>query len=65
MPWGLGTVFEYLPFAAMASAPLRIYTATGYPARLLAIQTGWALILWPIAIWMWRANREKLASYGG
>src|SRR5258708_14483324 len=35
-PWGLGDVFSWLPFAAMAWAPLAIYTGTGSPLPLLA-----------------------------
>jgi ABC-2 type transport system permease protein len=31
LPWGLGDIFTYLPFASLASAPLRIYTGTGDP----------------------------------
>ena len=65
LPWGLGRVFEWLPFASMASAPVRIYTGTGSPSTLLAMQFGWALILWPAANWLWGAIREKLSSYGG
>ncbi len=65
LPWGLGDVFEWLPFASIASTPLRIFTSKGEPALLVAIQAGWALILWPFALWLWRVNREKLSSYGG
>ena len=64
-PWGLGDVFGWLPFAAMAWAPLAIYTGTGSPLPLLASQLLWAAILWPVAQWLWRANREKLVGYGG
>jgi ABC-type uncharacterized transport system permease subunit len=65
LPWGLGAVFGWLPFAAMASAPLRIYTGTGDPLPLLLVQAGWSAVLWPLAHWMWQANREKLVGYGG
>jgi ABC-2 type transport system permease protein len=65
LPWGIGKLFGWLPFASMASAPLRIYTATGNPALLLAIQAGWAVVLWPLARIMWRANRERMVSHGG
>ncbi|HEX4214633.1 MAG TPA: hypothetical protein VIA06_15050 [Candidatus Dormibacteraeota bacterium] len=65
MPWGLGGVFGWLPFAATASAPLRIYTGTGPILPLLAGQLLWALVLWP-AVWLlWTRNREKVAGYGG
>ena len=65
MPWGLGDVLAWLPYASMASAPLRLYTATGAPLTLILLQVGWAIILWAIALWAWQANREKLACYGG
>ena len=64
-PWNLGEVFAWLPFAATAWAPLAIYTAAGNPAALLASQLFWAAVLWPAATWLWRANREKLSSFGG
>jgi ABC-2 type transport system permease protein len=64
-PWGLGEVFSWLPFAAMAWAPLAIYTGAADPLPLLLSQVVWAAVLWPVADWMWRANREKLVGYGG
>jgi ABC-2 type transport system permease protein len=64
-PWGLGEVFAKLPFAAMAWAPLAIYTAADDPWPLLASQIIWAAILWPVGRWLWQANREKLVGYGG
>jgi ABC-type uncharacterized transport system permease subunit len=65
LPWGLGGVFAWLPFASMASAPLQIYVGVGDAPRLLLLQAGWSIILWPAALWLWRANREKLVGYGG
>ena len=65
LPWGIGNVFAWLPFASMASAPLKIYTGTGDPLWLLPVQAGWSIVLWPAALWLWRANREKLVAYGG
>ena len=65
MPWGLGKIFAYLPFASMASAPLQIYIGQGNSLRLLALQLFWCVTLWPLARWAWRANRERLMSYGG
>jgi ABC-2 type transport system permease protein len=64
-PWGLGDAFAWLPFAALAWAPLAIFTGTGQPLPLLLSQLMWAAILWPLSDWLWRANREKLVSYGG
>ena len=65
LPWGLGQVLEWLPFAATASAPLRIVTGTGEPLPLLALQGAWALALWPLVGWLWRVNRERVVSHGG
>jgi ABC-2 type transport system permease protein len=65
LPWGMGAVFSWLPFAAMASAPLRIYTGTGDPLPLLLLQAGWAIVLCPAASWLWRSHRERLVIYGG
>jgi ABC-2 type transport system permease protein len=64
-PWGLGELFGWLPFAAVGSAPLRVYTGTGDVALLLGSQVAWAVALWPLALWAWRANRERMASMGG
>lgn len=65
LPWGLGAWFEWLPFASQAWAPLALYTGVGSAARLLALQAFWSALLWPLALWMWRANREKVVGYGG
>ena len=65
LPWGLGGVFEWLPFASMASAPLRIYVGAGDAAFLLPLQAFWALVLWPLAGWLWRVNRQRIATHGG
>ena len=35
------------------------------PATLVVRQAGWAILLWPLAGWLWRANREKVTIYGG
>jgi ABC-type uncharacterized transport system permease subunit len=65
LPWGLGGALEWLPFASVAWAPLAIYTGMGDATRLIALQAFWALALWPLAGWLWRANREKVVGYGG
>jgi ABC-type uncharacterized transport system permease subunit len=65
LPWGLGETLEWLPFAAMASAPLRIYTGTDDAFRLMALQAGWAVLLWPAALACWDASRERIVSHGG
>lgn len=65
LPWGFGEVFAWLPFASMASAPLQVYTGTGDAFRLITVQAGWSVILWPVAYWLWRIHRGKLVSHGG
>ena len=65
LPWGLAGALEWLPLASVAWAPLAIFTGMGDPARLLALQLFWTLALWPLAGWLWRANREKVVGYGG
>jgi ABC-2 type transport system permease protein len=65
LPTSVGAAFGWLPFASMASAPLRIYTGTGNPLQLLALQAGWSIILWPLAHWLWHASRERMVAYGG
>jgi len=65
LPFGIGRVFEWLPFAAMASAPLQIYTGTGHPVPLLAMQAAWGMVLWPLAARAWTSTRERMLSYGG
>lgn len=65
LPWSLGRWFDLLPFAAMASAPMRIYTGAGDPLRLLIGQAVWALLLWPLALLCWRKQTEKMVSFGG
>jgi ABC-2 type transport system permease protein len=65
LPWNLGTTLDLLPFAATVSTPLRIYVGRGDPAMLMLLQLGWAIVLWPLATWIWRANREQVVGYGG
>jgi ABC-type uncharacterized transport system permease subunit len=65
LPFHLGAVFDWLPFASAASAPLRIYTGTGDPLPLLALQSAWAVAL-TATVWLaWNATRERVALYGG
>ncbi len=65
LPFHLGRIFDWLPFASMASAPMRLYTDTGDPAHLLGLQIAWSVVLWPLAFRLWHISREKMVSYGG
>jgi ABC-2 type transport system permease protein len=65
LPWNLGEVLVWLPPAAMAWAPLSVYTGTGDAPRLLAVQAGWVLVLGAGARWLWRRSRQRVVVYGG
>ena len=65
LPWDLGEVLVWLPFAAMAWAPLSVYTGTGDPRLLLAAQALWATVLWGLARHLWWRSRQKAVIYGG
>lgn len=65
LPFHLGAVFDWLPFAAAASAPLRIYVGTGDPLQLIALQGAWLIVLALVVREAWRRSREKVALYGG
>lgn len=62
-PWELGKVLDWLPFAAVVSAPVRIYVGAGRPWVILATQAAWTVVLWPLAALLWRANRQRLVLY--
>lgn len=65
LPWHLERIFEWLPFAATASTPLKIYIGSGSPLPMLGLQVVWVAVLWPMALALWRANRERMVAYGG
>lgn len=65
LPWGIGRVFEVLPFGSTASAPLLIFIGTGNPARLIFLQIIWNLVFWAAALILFRRSEERLVSYGG
>jgi len=65
MPFGLGEVFAWLPFAAMASAPLQIFTGTGNSVQLLGMQVFWAIVLIMTAAKVWEFSRERIVGQGG
>jgi ABC-2 type transport system permease protein len=65
LPFHLGALFGWLPFASAASAPLRIYTGTGDPLPLLVLQAVWVIVLIVAVRAAWNVSREKVALYGG
>ena len=66
LPFGIGRVLEWLPFAAVASAPLSIYTGTAENvAQIVLLQIIWCIILWTAAAYIWNKSRQKLVIFGG
>lgn len=65
LPFHLGAVFAWLPFASAASAPLRIYTGTGDPPSLIGLQVAWLVVVGLAVRAAWTAHRERVALYGG
>jgi ABC-2 type transport system permease protein len=65
LPWGIGTVFQYIPFGSLAAAPLSIYTGLADAGPVIAMQVIWNLLLWPSAILAFSRSRERMVSYGG
>jgi ABC-2 type transport system permease protein len=65
LPWGLGSVFELLPFASLAGAPLALYVGAAPALSVIPIQIFWNLTLWPLAVLVFKATRERMVSYGG
>ena len=65
LPWGMGSWLELSPLGTLAGAPLALLTGIGDPARLIAAQVFWNLVLWPLAVWAFGASRERMVSYGG
>lgn len=65
MPWGIGPYLALSPFGTLAGAPLSLYTGLAEPAGILLAQVCWNLLLWPLAIRLFAASRERMVSYGG
>lgn len=65
LPWGIGTVLGWLPFASMASAPLLIFVGHGSALALLGGQALWAAFLWWAAARVWNRSLPRMVAYGG
>ena len=65
LPWGMGRIFVLLPFGSLAAAPLSIFVGMSRPFDLVPLQIFWNMILWPLAVFVFAASREKMVSYGG
>ncbi len=65
LPWGLGSILEWLPFGSLAAAPLSLFTGMGSPAFVLGLQLLWNVILWPVTLLVWKHSEERMVAYGG
>lgn len=65
LPWGIGNFLQLSPFGTLAGAPLGIYTGLSEPETILIAQIIWNLILWPLAMYCFKASGERMVSYGG
>lgn len=65
LPWGIGTILSYSPFASLAGAPLGIYSSLAEPVSAVLMQVFWNLVLWPLAVYAFKASGERMVSYGG
>lgn len=65
LPWGIGDFLQLSPFGTLAGAPLGIYTGLSEPVTIIIAQIIWNLILWPLAIYCFKASGERMVSYGG
>ncbi len=65
LPWGIGDFLQLSPFGTLAGAPLAIYTGLSEPGLLIVTQIVWNVILWPLALYCFRASGERMVSYGG
>jgi ABC-2 type transport system permease protein len=65
LPFGLAQVMKYQPFASLGGAPLTIFVGSANVPETLMLQVIWNLILWPVALFIWKKSQEGMVSYGG
>jgi len=65
MPQPIARVLQLLPMGSIAHAPLSLYVGQGDPVALLTMQAGWNVVLWPLAIYVFKKSEERMISYGG
>lgn len=65
LPFGMDEIMKYQPFAALGGAPLSIFVGSADVTEVIMLQTIWNLILWPLALVVFRKSQEGMVSYGG
>jgi ABC-2 type transport system permease protein len=68
LPAGLASVFDFLPFQAMADGPIRIFTmdATGREMlNIFGLQVFWIIVIAVLGELAWRKAKKKMTVQGG
>ena len=65
LPFGLAKLLKYQPFASLGGAPLATLSGMVDGYDIVLLQAAWNLILWPVAIIVFRKSQEGMVSYGG
>ena len=65
LPFGIAEAMKYQPFACLGGAPLSIFVGAAVVSETIALQVAWNLVLWPVALLIWRKSQEGMVSYGG
>jgi ABC-2 type transport system permease protein len=65
LPLGLNNIMKYQPFACLGGAPLSIFTGAGEVGEILWLQVIWNVIIWPVALLVFKKSQEGMVSYGG
>ena len=65
LPFGMDEVMKYQPFASLGGAALSIFAGAADAWETIALQIIWNLILWPVALLVWKKSQEGMVSYGG
>ncbi len=65
MPAPIAAILAYLPMGSIAHAPLTLYVGLGDPLRLILLQVAWNVVLWPLALVIFKKSEERMISYGG
>ena len=65
LPYGLAGAFRYQPFACLGGAPLSIFVGLVDVGETLQLQLIWNIVMWPIALYVFKKSQERMVSYGG